>query len=234
MPTFIDQLGTDIMKIPPITRFISGSAVAVTLAEMGRYVDHRQLLFQKDMVFGKLQLWRLYTSFFAGGNEYGYRHIPYTFILDLMILHRMLSDLETKSYRHSPADLSWQLFMACIVIIIATLPLNIDSFSRPLLTCIVYLRAAFAEPGEKINFYRFFHFDIPLVYLPIALIAYDYFIGGPKYVGPSVAGAVVGHLWWWVVWEGRGDLQIRLARLVELAELFGGIDTLVLRMEGDT
>lgn len=147
----------------------------------------------------------------------------------LRIISRMLKELETKSYLHSPADLAWQLFWACIAIIvrfhysillefsfthykIGTWHLNIDTFSRPFLLCIVYLRAAFAEPGEKINLYRFFHFNIPLIYTPIALIAYDLFIGGAKYAAPGVAGAVVGHLWWWIVWEGRGDLQIRLAR----------------------
>ncbi|PPQ78294.1 hypothetical protein CVT25_011753 [Psilocybe cyanescens] len=212
MPTFVDQLGSDIMKLPPVTRFISGSALAVTLAEIGRYVDHSQMTFQRDLVFRKFQLWRLYTSFFSG-NAYGR---GFNFFFEFSMLYRTMKDLETKSYPQSPADLVWQLFWACFAIIIATWHLNIQSFSRPFLLCIVYLQAAFAEPGAKTSLYGFF--TIPVIYYPIGIIGFDLFLGGPKHAAPAVAGAIVGHLWWWIVWEGRGATQIRLARYARAPE----------------
>jgi Derlin-2/3 len=52
---------------------------------------------------------------------------------------------------------------------------------------------------------------IPIVYYPYALIALDLVMGGPQAAAQAVAGAAVGHAWWWAVWGGglasRGLLQ---------------------------
>lgn len=91
MPTFIDQLGTDIKKIPPVTRFISGTALAVTLAEMGEYVNRRQLFFHKDMAFRKFQVRSSHEC------ELGYRKLKLTTALCSFgdcIHHSFLEELD--------------------------------------------------------------------------------------------------------------------------------------------
>ena len=46
-------------------------------------------------------------------------------------------------------------------------------------------------------------FTVPVKYFPYILIGLDFLIAGPTIAVQSVAGAAVGHLWWWSVWGGR-------------------------------
>lgn len=91
----------------------------------------------------------------------------------------------------------------------ATLPLRTFVFTRPLLLCLVYLYAALAPPGATTSIMGLI--TIPIVYYPYALIGLDLVLGGPKAAAEAVAGAAVGHVWWWAVWGGglasRGLLQ---------------------------
>lgn len=43
----------------------------------------------------------------------------------------------------------------------------------------------------------------PVKYLPYVIIAMDVLVGGPGRAAQAVAGAVVGHVWWWSVWGSR-------------------------------
>ncbi|KAF8906790.1 hypothetical protein CPB84DRAFT_1675277 [Gymnopilus junonius] len=64
----MDQLIAEIKKIPPVTRFVCGSSLGVTLSVLMGAVAPYSVLFVKDYVFKKFQVWRLYTSFFLGGG----------------------------------------------------------------------------------------------------------------------------------------------------------------------
>ena len=46
---------------------------------------------------------------------------------------------------------------------------------------------------------------VEIKYFPYILLVFDFLAGGPALAAQSVAGAAVGHLWWWSVWGG-GDL----------------------------
>ena len=56
-----------------------------------------------------------------------------------------------------------------------------------------------APAGSQTSFWGLITF--PVKYLPYAFIAMDFLMGGPQAAAVSVSGAVVGHLWWWSVWE---------------------------------
>jgi Derlin-2/3 len=80
----MDQFVAELRKIPPVTRFLTASSLAVTLPVLLNVVSPYKVLFVKELVFKKLevssanrhgnlrrtdcvaQLWRLYTSFFLG------------------------------------------------------------------------------------------------------------------------------------------------------------------------
>ncbi|KAF5318854.1 hypothetical protein D9619_010968 [Psilocybe cf. subviscida] len=131
------------------------------------------------------------------------------YLFELMMLYRTANDIETRSYHLRSSDLAWQTLWACGGIIGATFPLRTFIFTRPLLLCLVYLYAALAPPGSTTSIMGLV--TIPIVYYPYALIALDLVLGGPKAAAEAVAGAAVGHLWWWAVWGGglasRGLLQ---------------------------
>ncbi|KAI0747016.1 hypothetical protein C8Q80DRAFT_1105542 [Daedaleopsis nitida] len=54
--------------IPPVTRFLCGSLLSVSLPMMAQLVSPYKLLFVKQLVTEKYELWRVFTSFFIGGS----------------------------------------------------------------------------------------------------------------------------------------------------------------------
>jgi len=53
---------------------------------------------------------------------------------------------------------------------------------------------------------------VPIKFYPYVLIGFDLILGGPGAAAQSVAGAVVGHAWWWSVWGGQLGSQGLLTR----------------------
>ncbi|GLB38768.1 hypothetical protein LshimejAT787_0506330 [Lyophyllum shimeji] len=184
----------ELRKIPPVTRFLCASSLAVTIPALMHIVSPYKLIYTHELVFKKLQLWRLYTSFFLGGSGINY-------IFDLVMLYRTAEQLETGPYHRRSADLAYQLLFACGSIILATQPLNGMLFFRPLLVCLVYLSSTLAPLGAQTSLMGLITF--PVKYLPYTFIAMDLLMGGPGYAVQAVAGAAVGHLWWWGVWGAQ-------------------------------
>ena len=65
----------------------------------------------------------------------------------------------------------------------------------------IYLSSNLAPPGALTSVMGLI--TVPIKYFPYVLIALDFLMAGPTLAAQSVAGAVVGHLWWWSVWGGR-------------------------------
>lgn len=189
----MDQIIAEIKKIPPVTRFVCGSSLVVTGATITNIVSPYSVVFVKDLVFKKFEIWRLYTSFFHGGGGLRY-------IFEFVMLYRTAHELESKSYVLRSADLAWQLLIASVLIFAATWPLDSFLFARPLLICMVYANAALAPPDAMASVMGLL--TVPVQYFPYILIALDFLVEGPRSAARSVAGAAVGHLWWWGVWGG--------------------------------
>ena len=74
-------------------------------------------------------------------------------------------------------------------------------FGRPLLIALTYLSASLAPPGAQSSLMGLFTF--PVKFLPYVMIGMDLLMGGAAAAGHSVAGALVGHFWWWGVFASR-------------------------------
>ncbi|KDR68337.1 hypothetical protein GALMADRAFT_231301 [Galerina marginata CBS 339.88] len=212
----MDQIIAEIKKIPPVTRFVCGSSLAVTLSVVIGVVSPYSVLFVKEYVFKKLQIWRLYTAFFVGSGGFNY-------IFEFIMLYRTMNDLETRSYFLRSSDLAWQLLWACAGIVGATWPLRCFIFTRAFLLCIVYLYSSLAPPGATTSIMGLV--TVPVKYYPYVLIGFDLIIAGPQAAAQSVAGAVVGHAWWWSVWGGELGSQGLLTRYARapqwMMDIFG-------------
>lgn len=71
----------------------------------------------------------------------------------------------------------------------------------------IYLSSSLAPPGALTSVMGLI--TVPIKYFPYVLVAMDFLMAGPAFAAQSVAGAVVGHLWWWSVWgSGLGSQGI--------------------------
>jgi len=123
------------------------------------------------------------------------------YIFELAMLYRTVNELESQSYSLRSADLAWQLLVAAACIVVATWPLECHLFTRPFLICMTYLSSTLAPPGSMTSVMGLI--TVQVKYFPYILLALDFLMGGPRVAAQSVAGAAVGHLWWWSVWGGR-------------------------------
>ncbi|KAI0694517.1 DER1-domain-containing protein [Cytidiella melzeri] len=188
--SFVDE----ILKIPPVTRFLCASSLAVSLPSMLSIISPYKIIFVKELVTKRLQIWRLYTSFFLGGSGLNY-------LFDFIMLYRNSNELEAAHFMGRSADYAWQLIFAAASIIGLNLPLRTAVFTRPLLVCLTYLTSRLAPPGTQTSLFGLI--TIPLLYFPYALIFLDLITAGPAAAAASVTGAIAGHAWWWGVYDTR-------------------------------
>ncbi|KAG6825971.1 hypothetical protein H0H93_016925, partial [Arthromyces matolae] len=116
----------------------------------------------------------------------------------MLYYSRNSSQLESGPYSRRSADLAYQLLFACGSIIATTAPIKGMIFFHPLLVCLTYLSSSLAPLGAQTSLMGLITF--PVKYLPFTIIGMDLLMGGPAYAAQAVAGAVVGHFWWWGVW----------------------------------
>ncbi|KAI0305202.1 DER1-domain-containing protein [Multifurca ochricompacta] len=171
----------ELRKIPPVTRFLCGSSLAVSVPVMMKLLDPVHVIFLRVLVTQRLEIWRVWSSFFFGGTGLNY-------VFEIIMLYRSSNTLELERYPRRSPDYAWQLTLAAGAILALNLPLGSFVHSRALTSSLMGL------------------ITIPAKYLPHALIGMDLIMGGPKAAAVSVTGAVVGHLWWLVVYgeDGRG------------------------------
>ncbi|KAJ3561432.1 hypothetical protein NP233_g10195 [Leucocoprinus birnbaumii] len=187
----MDQFVAELRKIPPVTRFLTGSSLAVTIPVLMNLVSGYRIPFVPRYIFPGLEFWRLHTSFFLGPGGINY-------VFELVMLYRTADQLESGPYAGRSSDLAWQLLFVGASIIGLTRPLNSMLFSRPLLVALAYLSSALAPPGAQTSLFGLV--TLPIQYFPYIMIGMDLLMGGPAAAAQALAGAVAGHAWLWSVW----------------------------------
>ncbi|KAJ7154604.1 Der1-like family-domain-containing protein [Mycena filopes] len=186
----MDDFLAEIRKIPPVTRLVCASSLAVSLGVMGGLVSAYKIIYTYELAFEKMQIWRLYTSFFLGSNGIN-------FIFEFVTLYRTMDQLESGPFARKSADFAWQLFAASVAIILTSLPVGTMVFFRAFLLCVAYLGSSLAPVGSMTSIMGLV--QLPVKFLPYIMLGMDLLMGGPGAVANALPGAVVGHLWWWGV-----------------------------------
>ncbi|EGO03437.1 hypothetical protein SERLA73DRAFT_174913 [Serpula lacrymans var. lacrymans S7.3] len=190
--SFADEL----RKIPFVTRVVCASSLSVTLSCIMQLVPPYKVLFIREYVIQRWEIWRPFTSLFLGTMKFEY-------IFELFMLYRNSNSLETQHYARRSADYAWQLFLATIGILIVNIPLQSVVHSRPLLHTLTYLVSSLSPPGSQASIMGLI--TIPVTYFPYAMLGMDLLMGGTGAAAQGVSGMIVGHLWWWFVWgSGTG------------------------------
>ncbi|KAM6492704.1 Der1-like family domain containing protein [Amanita muscaria] len=191
----MDQFVAEIRKIPPVTRFLCFSSLGVTIPVLMKLVHPYKIIFIHQLVTKRMEIWRIFTSFFLGSGGINY-------VFELVMLYRTADQLESGPFARKSADFAWQLILVGGAIILACLPLGAAIFTRPLLVALTYLSSALAPPGAQTSLLGLL--TLPVKFMPYIMIAMDFLMGGPAAAAQGIAGAVVGHLWWWTMWAAEG------------------------------
>ncbi|KAF8324284.1 DER1-domain-containing protein [Cantharellus anzutake] len=187
MSGFFDE----IRKIPPVTRFLLASTLAVSLPLMSGLVSPYPFLFDWNLVRDRLQLWRGYTSFFFAGSGID-------FIFNVAMLYRNSNALEEGQYARRSADYAWHLLISAVSIIALNIPLRSSVHFRPLFVAITTIASAF-NPEQPTSLWGLITF--PQKYFPIALVALDFILAGPQAAAASVTGIITGYVLWMLEWK---------------------------------
>ncbi|SJL17776.1 uncharacterized protein ARMOST_21338 [Armillaria ostoyae] len=99
---------------------------------------------------------------------------------------------------YDSADFAWQLFFACVAIMVPSHLLATTIFLHPLIHCIAYLLSARTPADESLSSYGFI--TLPAKYLPHAMLFIELLIGGRAAVFQALVGVAVGYVWWRIVW----------------------------------
>ncbi|KAI5121122.1 hypothetical protein M0805_002794 [Coniferiporia weirii] len=179
----------EIRKIPPVTRFLCGSTLGVSLPVMLEIISPYDIVFVKDAVTRGFQIWRPFTSMFFGGTGIN-------FIFEFAMLYRTSNSIEASDYSGRSADYAWQLFINAIGLLALNLPLHSVIHFRPLILSLITLSSRLS-PNAVTSFFGLI--SIPHKYLPYALVALDLMMGGRSAAARAITGVISGYAWWYLV-----------------------------------
>ncbi|KIL59941.1 hypothetical protein M378DRAFT_26760 [Amanita muscaria Koide BX008] len=167
-------------------------------------VHPRKLIFVREQVTQRYQIWRVFTSFFlasTGGISY---------VIELVTLYLLAEQLESGPFAGRSADFAWQLILVGIAIIIVTLPVKTPVFTHPFLVTLTCFSSLLASQGTLISLFGILY--VPVIYTPFIMVGMDLLLYGAAAAIQDIVGFVVGYLWWWTMWApvlgGRPVFQL--------------------------
>ncbi len=134
-----------------------------------------------------VQLWRLGTCFFYWGR------LSFQFLINMMLLYRYSTALETTIYEGRKADYVFFLTFCAAFLLLSTALLPNPILSTGLLSSILYLWSR-KNPDLEMSF--MFGLRFKAIYLPWVLCAFKLLQGGMPIA--ELVGIVVGHLWYFI------------------------------------
>jgi len=189
------EIASELLKIPPVTRFLCAAQLVVSLPVMLKILSPFHVVLVWKYVFNNLQIWRIFTNFFLGGSGIN-------FIFDFVMLYRNSDSLESLYYPRRSSDYAWQLLVVAGAILTLSYPLSSVVHTRPLLIALTYLSSQLSPPGTQSSIFGLV--TLPVIYYPYLMVGMDLLMSGPAAAAGGVVGLVVGHGWWWGIFGGRG------------------------------
>lgn len=107
----MNDLATAIRQIPPVTRTVIGAVLGGSVLSLAGVITPVYFVNYWPWTFGKLQLWRLATSFCLAGKGF-------EMLLNVFFLYRYSNDLESIKFVTSTADYAFYLMFNMTLILV--------------------------------------------------------------------------------------------------------------------
>lgn len=175
-------------KVPPVTRFLVGSTLLVTVGPLLKLVNPYFFLLWWPAIIKHGQVWRLVTNFFLTGGGI-------QVIFDLFLLGRNSLDLEVNAYYRRTADYTWSLLIVNALIVATNYPLQSTVLFNPMLMALNYLWAR-NNPSASVSLFGLVTCPAPL--LPYAYLLFDLLRGGMGLAVQSATGILSAHIYYYL------------------------------------
>ncbi|RIA98104.1 Der1-like family-domain-containing protein [Glomus cerebriforme] len=169
--------------IPLCTKFLFTSFVVITILG-NTFVPAFYFFHIPYFTFYKLQIWRLYTSFFLHGLSLGGA-------FQLYFLYYYSREIETSKFSGKTADYVFFLLFEALTILILGWFFGLALFNQCIVMAIIYVWSQYYKDAIVT-----FMFGIRFkgVYLPFVLLVFEMLqIGGIPW--SSIIGVITGHLY---------------------------------------
>ncbi|KAJ3365237.1 Derlin 1 [Allomyces javanicus] len=176
-----------IWGLPPLTRALFVSTVAVSLAANFALVDPYHLLLVWPLVLKKYQVWRLLSCFFVG-------KLGFNWAMNLYFLYQHSLSLERGRYNGRTADYAFLVAFVMVCSLIAGWFFEFVVLSEPLMMALLYLWAQ-ANGAQPVQF--MFGMTFTAQYLPWVLAGWDLLMTG-AFPLVKLCGIVIGHAFYYL------------------------------------
>ena len=175
-------------EVPPVTRSYVTGAIIVTASCSLDLISPFSLFFNLNLVFTKLQLWRLFTNFFFFGA------LGVDFLFHMFFLARYCRLLEEGSFRGRTSDFALMLLFGGLLMCLASAVVSVPPFLGSSLAFMMVYVWARRNDDVRMSFLGLFTFRAP--YLPWVLLGFSVLLGNSPSV--DLMGIVVGHLYFFL------------------------------------
>jgi Derlin-2/3 len=163
--------------IPPVTKYIAGSSLLITVLCTLHFIEEADLFFDVDQIITKHEIWRLFTSFLYFGN------FSFSTFLHLLTLFHHTKTLEVMIFHGQMSEFLWFLFLCWVLNILIAAYFNLIFLSESFFMCILYLLSKRNREG------RMALLGLPIVipnsFLPYLFLAFG--VEKDKIVGMAIA-----------------------------------------------
>jgi len=176
-------------ETPPVTRaYITACFIITTLVQL-QLISPFQLYFNPHLIWNKVQIWRLLTTFVYFG-PYGIN-----FLFNMIFTHHYCRMLEENSFRGHTSDLIVMFLFggSCMAILASFIATNVLFLGQAFTIMLVYVWAR-RNPLVRMNFFGLLTFQAP--YLPWVLLGFSLLLGNS--VSVDLLGMAVGHIYYFL------------------------------------
>ncbi|KAJ0030817.1 hypothetical protein Pint_13303 [Pistacia integerrima] len=176
-------------SLPPICKAYGTLCLAVTTACQLRLLNPNYLGLDYELVFLRLQVWRLFTNFFFIG------FFSINFGIRLLMIVRYGVNLEKGPFDRRTADFLWMMiFGALSLLVLSAIPIFQTGYlGISLVFMLIYVWSR-EFPNAQINIYGLV--TLKAFYLPWAMLALDVVFGSP--LMSDLLGIIAGHLYYFL------------------------------------
>uniref|UniRef100_A0A8D2JFE5 Derlin n=1 Tax=Varanus komodoensis TaxID=61221 RepID=A0A8D2JFE5_VARKO len=173
--------------IPAVTRAYTTACAITTAAVQLELLTPFQLYFNPELIFRRLQVWRVVTTFLFFGP------LGFSCVFNMIFLYRYCRMLEEGSFRGRTADFIFMFLFGGFLMTLFGLFASLFFLGQAFTIMLVYIWSR-RNPYTRMNFFGLLNFQAP--FLPWVLMGFSLLLGNSVII--DLLGIAVGHVYYFL------------------------------------